>query len=58
MANGTTTWVDPPVHRDYGTLRQSTLHKANLPGSITIDQANYVDRYWRRLGKLAAAGRL
>lgn len=51
-------WNDPPIHADYHTLRQSVLTKANLPGGISYDQADKVDRYWRRLGKLAAAGRL
>lgn len=51
-------WNDPPLHLDHGTLRQSILNRANLPGSITHDQADRVDRYWRRIGKLAAVGRL
>lgn len=58
MSNGTNTWTDPAVHANYGTLRQSILTKANRPGAISHDQADKVDRYWRRIGKLAAAGRL
>lgn len=51
------TWNDPAIHSDYHTLRQSILNKANLPGGITIDQADRVDRHWRRIGKLVSAGR-
>ena len=49
----TRTWTDPKIHTNYHTLRQAILARG-------IDQhlADQVDRYWRRIGKLAAAGRL
>lgn len=53
-----TTWNNPPVHGDYGTLWQSIKSRANGPGSIDENQARIVHVRWRRLGKLAAAGRL
>lgn len=52
------TWTDPAIHTNYHTLRQSIMTKANLPGAVSHDQADKVDRYWRRIGKLAQAGRL
>ncbi len=52
------TFEPPAIQNDYGTLWLTLQARANQPGGIDENQARIVHNRWKRIGKLAQAGRL
>lgn len=52
------TFEAPAIPTNYGQLWLALQSRAAMPGGIDHNQARTVHNRWKRLGKLAAAGRL